>query len=246
MDNFDLLKKAGEELDMNVSRETYEKFEIYRKLLVEWNKKINLTSITEEKDVYIKHFIDSINIYKIKEIRNLSKVIDVGTGAGFPGIPMKIINPQVNLTLLDPLNKRLIFLKEVLDNIGFGDVELIHGRAEDVSRETSYRDKFDLAVSRAVASFPVISEYCLPFVKKDGFFVAMKGPGIKDELNLRPGILKELSSELVEIKTDITDGYEHNLVIIKKLASTKQTYPRKNTDIKKHAEKYREILKNLK
>lgn len=237
MTNYDLLKLYGDKYNLNVSRETYEKFVIYSKLLVEWNEKINLTAITDENEIFLKHFIDSISIFTLNEAHNSKTIIDVGTGAGFPGLPMKIVNDEMELTLLDPLNKRLIFLQEVINNLGLKNVKLIHGRAEDVSRETNYRDKFDLAVTRAVASLPIVSEYCLPFVKKDGNFIALKGPNISSELNYIPNRIDQLNGkikEIVEVK-DI-DEFSHNLVVIEKTGSTPKQFPRKNTLIKKDIE----------
>lgn len=237
MNNFDLLKEHAEKLNLDVSRETYEMFVTYSKLLVEWNERINLTAITEENEVFLKHFIDSISIFNLKEVHNSKKVIDVGTGAGFPGLPMKIIKNDISLTLLDPLNKRLVFLSDVIDELGLKDIKLIHGRAEDVSRETKFRDKFDLAVTRAVASLPIVSEYCLPFVKKNGYFVALKGPGIKDELNYIPKRISELKGDIVNIfEVKDIDEFNHNLVQIKKTDITPKEFPRKNILIKKDIE----------
>lgn len=246
MDNFDKLKYAAEKLNLNVSRETFEMFEIYSKFLIEWNTKINLTAITDPDEIFTKHFIDSINIYNLKEIRNDSCVIDVGTGAGFPGLPMKIVNNSINLTLLDPLNKRLKFLDQVIMELGLKEVTLIHGRAEDVSRETSHRENYDLAVSRAVANFPILCEYCLPFVKKDGHFVALKGPGIQDELNLNKSIISELGGKLSKIEIVKLEDFEHNLVLVKKIKSTPEKYPRKNSLIKKDSDRYKAIIEELK
>lgn len=238
--NADLIKRIGYDCGFDVSRETLERFENYRLLLTEWNEKINLTAITEEDDVYLKHFADSIMIYRRKEIRNCKKVIDVGTGAGFPGLPMKILNPEIRLTLLDPLNKRLNFLKEVVNADGLEEVEFIHGRAEDVSRETSYRDSFDLAVSRAVATLPILSEYCVPFVKTGGYFAALKGPSVHDELSKNRNIFRELNSEIIDIEEyEGIEEFNHNIVLIRKTGPTPQKFPRKTVQIKKDMEKYK-------
>ena len=242
--NFDLLKQIGDSAELDVSRETFEQFVLYKDLLKEWNKMINLTTIIEDDDIFLKHFADSITIFKLKELTNVKTVIDVGTGAGFPGLPMKILKKELNMTLLDPLNKRLNFLKEVTKQLGLTDVNFIHGRAEDVSRETLHRNYYDLAVSRAVAVLPILMEYCLPYVAKDGYFVAMKGPGIDRELQLNPLIIKELSAKLVKIvPVEDLDDYEHNLVLLQKLRPTKGLYPRKNAQIKKDNEQYRLQLK---
>lgn len=241
--NHDLLKRIAEPRGFDVSRETYERFIIYMRLLLEWNEKINLTAITEPEAIFLKHFADSISIFQLKETHSAKTVIDVGTGAGFPGLPMKIIKPEINLTLLDPLNKRLNFLKDVVSQTGLDQVSFIHGRAEDVSRETSQRDSYDLAVSRAVALLPTLMEYCLPFVAPNKFFVAMKGPGITEEVRLNPKLLKDLSGILqrIELVSDL-DEYEHNLVLIQKTGKTNNQYPRKFTQIKKDNERYRAQL----
>lgn len=241
--NFELLQRIGESIELDVSRETFEQFVLYKDLLKEWNQNINLTAITDDDDIFLKHFADSISIFKLNEIKNAKTVIDVGTGAGFPGLPMKIIKNDLSLTLLDPLNKRLNFLKEVAKQLNLADVSFIHGRAEDVSRETLHRDSYELAVSRAVAVLPTLMEYCLPYVKKNGYFVAMKGPGINRELELNPGLIKELSAKLIRVEqvTDL-DEYEHNLVLLLKQAATNNKYPRKFTQIKSDNQRYRDQL----
>ena len=241
--NYDLLKRIGDSVELDVSRETFEKFVLYKDLLKEWNKNVNLTAITDDDDIFIKHFADSISIFKLTELKNTEKVIDVGTGAGFPGLPMKIMKDTLDLTLLDPLNKRLNFLREVTQQLDLQDIKFIHGRAEDVSRETLHRDSYDLAVSRAVAVLPILMEYCLPYVAKNGYFVAMKGPGIERELLLNPQLMKGLSAKMIRIEqvSDL-DDYEHNLVLIQKLRSTIAEYPRKNAQIKKDNEQYRAQL----
>lgn len=237
--NYDLLKRIGESVQLDVSRETFDKFVLYKDLLKEWNEKVNLTAITGDDDIFLKHFADSITIFKLNELKDIRKVIDVGTGAGFPGLPMKILKNDIDLTLLDPLNKRLNFLKEVTTQLNLSNIKFIHGRAEDVSRETIHRDAYDLAVSRAVAVLPVLMEYCLPYVAKNGYFVAMKGPGIERELQLNPQIIKNLSAKLLRIEqvSDL-DEYEHNLVLVQKLRPTSAIYPRKNAQIKKDNEQY--------
>lgn len=241
--NYDLLKRIADSMELDVSRETFEQFMSYKDLLQEWNEKLNLTAITDDDGIFLKHFADSISIFRLKELRSLRTVIDVGTGAGFPGLPMKILKPGLELTLLDPLNKRLNFLKEVSQQLGLAQVNFIHGRAEDVSRETFHRDHYDLAVSRAVAVLPTLMEYCLPYVAKHGYFVAMKGPGIERELKLNPQLLPDLSGKLIRVEqvADL-DDFEHNLVLIQKLRTTNEKYPRKNAQIKKDNERYRAQL----
>ncbi|MDY4127263.1 16S rRNA (guanine(527)-N(7))-methyltransferase RsmG, partial [Peptostreptococcus porci] len=157
-ENIELLENGLKNFNIDVNDTMLEKFEKYREILVEYNKNMNLTGITEQREVYIKHFLDSVAIFKDGYIMDGLSVIDVGTGAGFPGIPYKICNPTIKLTLLDSLNKRINFLKEVCTNIGFDDVEFVHGRAEDFGQNEDFREKFDIATARAVANLPVLLE----------------------------------------------------------------------------------------
>lgn len=238
--NFELLQRLAAGSNLDVSRETFEQFSIYKDLLKEWNTKLNLTAIQDDDAIFLKHFADSISIFRLPEIQKSRSVIDVGTGAGFPGLPMKILKKDLELTLLDPLNKRLTFLREVADKLGLEDICFIHGRAEDVSRETSQRDHYDLAVSRAVALFPTLLEYCLPFVSVRGYFVAMKGPGIEAELTLNPKLLRDLSGKLVRVELVLDlDELEHNLVLVEKVKPTATKFPRNNVQIKKDNQRYR-------
>ncbi|MBR2476553.1 MAG: 16S rRNA (guanine(527)-N(7))-methyltransferase RsmG [Clostridia bacterium] len=205
-----------------------QQFERYFELLVEWNEKINLTAITEEYDVITKHFLDCLMCFDSKVIEDGVSVIDVGTGAGFPGIPLKIANPTLNVTLLDSLAKRLNFLNEVVGELKLNGITTVHARAEDGGRDKNLRQKFDVAVSRAVANLSTLSELCLPFVKVGGYFVSMKGPGAEDEIAAAKNAIKLLGGELQEVihyhipTTDLN----HNLVIIKKIANTPDKYPR--------------------
>lgn len=209
-------------------------FDNYKNLLVEWNEKMNLTAITESKEVATKHFIDSL--YGLKFLKNAKTLIDVGTGAGFPGLPLKIANPSVSLTLLDSLNKRLNFLNAVVDELRLSDVTTVHSRAEDgASVGSSLREIFDIAVSRAVANLSVLCEYCLPYVKCGGVFLAYKGGDIEDELAESQNAIETLGGEVNGIfkytipKTDIT----HSIVVIKKIKQTPDKYPRQNGKIQK-------------
>lgn len=205
-----------------------QQFERYFELLVEWNEKINLTAITEEYDVITKHFLDCLMCFDSKVIADGVSVIDVGTGAGFPGIPLKIANPTLNVTLLDSLAKRLNFLNKVVGELKLDGITTVHARAEDGGRDKNLRRKFDVAVSRAVANLSTLSELCLPFVKVGGYFVSMKGPGAEDEIAAAKNAIKLLGGELQEVipyhipTTDLN----HNLVIIKKIANTPDKYPR--------------------
>lgn len=233
----------GDQLGLNVSRETFNQLITYKDLLQEWNDKVNLTAITDDEGIYQKHFKDSMSIFQSNEAKKAIKVIDVGTGAGFPGLVMKIVKPEIQLTLLDPLNKRLTFLKEVVKTLHLEGVTFIHGRGEDVSRETSHRDQYDLAVSRAVALLPTIMEFCLPFVKPHGAFIAMKGPGVDQELKLNKQLSKDLSSKLKEvIEIKDLDELEHNLIVFQKNSPTKDRFPRQFAKIKKDNQRYKDQL----
>lgn len=226
----DLAIEAGFSLDNTQLTQ----FDNYKNLLVEWNEKMNLTAITEEQEVATKHFIDSL--YGLKFLKNAKTLIDVGTGAGFPGLPLKIANPSVSLTLLDSLNKRLNFLNTVVDELRLSDVTTVHSRAEDgASVGTSLRESFDVAVSRAVANLSVLCEYCLPYVKCGGVFLAYKGGDVEDELAESQNAIETLGGEVNGIfkytipKTDIT----HSIVVIKKIKQTPDKYPRQGGKIQK-------------
>jgi 16S rRNA (guanine527-N7)-methyltransferase len=201
----------------------------YKDLIKEWNEKINLTAIKEDEEIIKKHFIDSMKVFKFEGLKNAKNVIDIGTGGGFPGIPMKIMKPEINIVLLDSLNKRIKFLNEVIKDLQLEKITTIHGRAEDFAQEAKYREKFDVAVSRAVANLTVLSEYCIPYVKVGGYFVAMKGPAAEDEIKCSQNAIRKLGGRIEHIeKVQIEDSdLKHNLVIISKIAGTHKQYPRK-------------------
>lgn len=210
-------------LDSNVSVD----LNIYRDLMLEWNKKINLTAITEEKEVDIKHFLDSLSLFKTKYLEGEKTLIDIGTGAGFPGIVLKIYNKDLKITLLDSLNKRIKFLNEVIDELKLDKIETVHGRAEELGRNKDFREKYDIATSRAVANLSTLLEYDLPFVKVGGYFIAMKGPEYKAELEKADNAIKKLGGELKEvIEVELPMDIKHYLIIIKKISPTDKTYPR--------------------
>lgn len=204
-----------------------EKFYQYMELLLEWNEKINLTAITEPDDIILKHFIDSITINKY--IKNGKKVLDIGTGAGFPGIPEKIIREDINIVLADSLNKRINFLREVIQEIGLENINAVHGRAEELAHNKLYREKFDVVTSRAVAPLNTLLEYMLPFVKVNGLCICMKGSNAEEEIAISEKALEELGGEILDINkfqlpnTDIS----RNIIVIKKINPTKNKYPRK-------------------
>ena len=207
----------------------YNKFIKYKELIQEWNEKINLTAITEDEEVIKKHFIDSLKVYKINELKNCKNIIDIGTGAGFPGIPMKIVNPDCNVVLLDSLNKRINFLNEVISNLNLENIRTIHGRAEDFAQDNEYRERFDGVVSRAVANLTVLSEFCIPYLKVGGYFVALKGPAIDEELDEAKKAIGILGAKIIRIEDVEIEGSDlkHNLVVIKKIKQTPKKYPRK-------------------
>lgn len=225
----DPLRDSLDKMKIQYNDEQIEQFRSYYELLTEWNKKINLTAITGYEDVVRKHFIDSILICSLLDLNKDIRIIDVGTGAGFPGIPIKILNPECRIVLLDSLNKRVRFLENVVDELGLENVECIHGRAEDVSREKKYRASFDLSVSRAVANLSTLCEYCIPFLKKGGMFVSYKSDKADDEINGSENAVRTLGSEITSVKkialpeTDIVRKF----IMITNIKQVSNIYPRK-------------------
>ena len=204
----------------------------YLDMLLEWNEKMNLTAIKDRQGVIIKHFYDSLLLLTVTDIKQGARVIDVGTGAGFPGVVLKIARPDIELTLLDSLNKRLVFLGELLNALGL-DAELVHGRAEDKAK-APLRESFDIATARAVAALPVLSEYCLPYVKVGGVFIAMKGPLATDELANSKNAIKLLGGQNLGLeRKNLPEGDERNFVITKKISQTPTKYPRCSAKIAK-------------
>ncbi|MBW4827761.1 MAG: 16S rRNA (guanine(527)-N(7))-methyltransferase RsmG [Clostridiaceae bacterium] len=228
MTNVDALVKNAENLKISLKKEDIDKFILYKELLKEWNEKINITAIKDDKEIDIKHFLDSITLTNTGLFNGKIRVIDIGTGGGFPGLPLKIINDNIDLVLLDSLNKRINFLDEVISKLKLNNVETIHGRAEDYGKDDNYRGKFHIATSRAVASLDVLSEYTLPFVKVGGHFIAMKGEDIEEELKNAENAIKTLGGRFKEkilIKLPSTD-IVHSLIIIEKIKETLPKYPR--------------------
>lgn len=214
----------------------YAQFERYYQLLIEKNKVMNLTAITEKNEVYGKHFYDSLTISKVLNLQEVNTVIDVGTGAGFPGIPLKILFPHLKLTLLDSLLKRVHFLEEVGEALGLDDVTYVHGRAEELGQNADYRQKYDLGVSRAVAKLHVLAEYGVPFVRVGGRFVAMKGAAVAEELAGANQALVTLGKNKVETHplSLPKDMGQRHLIVLKKQQSTPKKYPRKAGVMKKN------------
>lgn len=217
------------DLQIQLSDEQRIQFHRYYELLIEWNKVMNLTGITEYSDVYEKHFVDSISVVHILDLNSFYKVIDVGTGAGFPGLPLKIVFPHLKIVLLDALKKRVNFLNEVVQKLGLDDVEILHGRAEEYARKLEYREQFDLCVSRAVADLSVLSEYCLPFVKEGGYFISYKSGNIDDEVRQAETAVNVLGGNIERIvKFQLPESeIKRSFVKIDKVKFTDHKYPRK-------------------
>lgn len=229
MKYFELMKIAAEDAGMELNEVQYERFIKYMRLVQEWNTKINLTAITEDDEFIQKHFIDCIKAFKCDELKKAKTLIDVGTGAGFPGLPIAIMKEDLKVTLLDSLNKRVTFLNLVIRELGLKNVVTIHSRAEDGARDKNLREAFDIATSRAVANMTVLSEFCLPYVKVKGHFLALKGPAIEEELKDSKNAIATLGGELIEVKEVSVENTDlrHNLVLVKKIKQTPATYPRK-------------------
>jgi len=223
------LLDALEDMGLSYDESTLLKFRRYMELILEWNEKVNLTSITDTNGFVKKHFVDSIAICVTSQMVNSSKIIDVGTGAGFPGIPLAILYPDKKFLLMDSLNKRIKIIEELSREIGLRNVTFLHGRAEELARNKDFREQFDLCVSRAVANLAVLSEYCLPFVTVDGWFAAYKTGTIEEELQASMHAIKLLGGRLDENKQLTIKGYDldHRILMIKKVKKTLAKYPRK-------------------
>lgn len=227
--NTDKFKSGLSDLGIELTEKQIDQFLTYYEMLVEKNKVMNLTAITEFDEVIEKHFLDSLSLIKVKDLHNRTNVLDLGTGAGFPGIPLKIAFPELNITLMDSLNKRILFLQDVINELGLTDIEAVHGRAEEAARNKKYREKYDLCVSRAVANISTLSEYCLPFVKIGGQFISYKSGNIDEELDSAKKGIKILGGTITDVhKFDLGENKQgRSFVIIDKNQPTPKTYPRK-------------------
>lgn len=231
-----LLQNYIKDYKITLTENQYEQFQKYFELLAEWNEKMNLTAITDESGVALKHFADSLSLLNFVDIPQNSSLADVGTGAGFPGVVLKIARPDIKLTLIDSLNKRLVFLGEVCAQLGI-EAELIHSRAEDGARDEKLRESFDFAVSRAVARMNALSEYCLPYVKVGGAFCAMKGAQANEEFKESLNAINTLGGKL-EKKYFFElpeNGGERAIAVVRKVKNTPQKYPRQSGKIKAKA-----------
>lgn len=229
MNNIELLKKGITELGLTYDDKLIERFAIYQDVLLDWNGKINLTRITDEDDIILKHFIDSLACATLDIIKPDSKIIDIGTGAGFPGVPLKMYFNEMDVTLLDSLNKRIKYLTELCSELDLENVKFLHSRSEDAAKQPDYRQQYDIAIARAVAELNVLAEFCLPYVKVGGYFIAQKGPKITEEIERAEKAINILGGEIVEVKEFQIPFTElkHNVVIIKKVKDTPKKYPRK-------------------
>lgn len=222
------LKEISKQINIDLNEKQLNQFEKYMDLLLEWNEKINLTAITEEDEVILKHFIDSMTANKY--IEKETSIVDIGTGAGFPGIPISIIRDDVKVTLVDSLNKRINFLNEVISNIELKNINAIHSRAEDFGKNKQYRESFDISVSRAVANLSVLVEYLLPLVKVGGKCICMKGSDVEEEIAEAKFAIKELGGKIESVNEFCLPGTDikRNIIVIKKERNTPNKYPRKS------------------
>lgn len=223
------LKKALESMKLECSDDILEKFNSYMLGVLDWNEKVNLTTITDPQEFVVKHFIDSIICTDYPEYEDADKIIDVGTGAGFPGVPLAIVSPEKEFILMDSLNKRLKIIDELCREAGIANVTTIHARAEELAKNKAHREQYDLCVSRAVANMAVLAEYCLPFIKVGGFLMAYKGPDAETEVTEAAHALSLLGGRVEEIRNgNLKDfGIDHKVVVIKKVKNTPSKFPRK-------------------
>lgn len=230
-----VLKSGLEKWKIELSSEQEEQFQLYYELLVKKNEVMNLTAITEKEEVEEKHFLDSLALTQALPLTGEESLIDVGTGAGFPGIPLKILFPEMKIVLADALQKRVGFLNDVIDRLMLTNIRAVHARAEELGQDPDYRERFDLCVSRAVAELPQLSEYCIPLVKTGGAFVPYKSRRTEEEIELSKNAFLTLGAEYEATKALVLgpSALERNLIIIRKISATPEKYPRKAGKIKK-------------
>ena len=229
-----IIKEKAEAVELFVSEELLEKLEIYARELKEWNEKINLTAITDDEGIAVKHFIDSLMLLKYVQIPEGSKIIDVGTGAGFPGLVIAAARSDVKVTLLDSTGKKLKVVEDIASKMGLKNYTVLNMRAEEAGKKAEYRERFDFATARAVAELRVLSEYCLPFVKKDGYFISMKGALADQEIENAANAIKVLSGKIEEkYSFNLCDSGERNIIKLKKISQIPTKYPRASAQIAK-------------
>ncbi len=223
----EILKERAQSINIFLNEEELNQFYQYKDLVLEWNEKINLTAITDEREFIIKHFIDSLTIKPY--IEDSKTIIDIGTGAGFPGIPIKIVNPNNEVVLFDSLNKRLMVLEDIVGKLKLSKVQLVHGRAEETFKNVQYREKYDIAVSRAVASLNVLAELTLPSVKVGGMCICMKGNNAEEEIKEAENAIRVLGGKIEKVDKFILPelNLERNIIVIRKIKQTPKQYPRK-------------------
>ncbi|WP_418372725.1 16S rRNA (guanine(527)-N(7))-methyltransferase RsmG [Agathobacter sp.] len=225
--DFTKFRNSMNSIGIELTNSQLNAFETYYDMLIDRNKVMNLTAITEFDEVMDKHFLDSVYLFRSIELKEDYKLIDIGTGAGFPGIPLKIVFPELKITLLDSLNKRVGFLNDVIDELNLNDIEAIHGRAEDIARDKTYRASYDIAVSRAVANLSTLSEYCLPFVKIGGKFVSYKSGDCADEVDNAKAPIHLLGGKISKIDEFSYSNNSRSFIVIDKVMNTSNKYPRK-------------------
>lgn len=225
--NLDQFKKGLSDLNINLTEKQIEQFLKYYEILVETNKVMNLTAITEFDEVIEKHFLDSLSLVRVFDLNRNVKILDLGTGAGFPGIPLKIAFPEIDIVLADSLNKRVKFLNEVVETLQLKQVETVHGRAEELAKNKKYREQFDLCTSRAVANLSSLSEYCIPFVKEGGRFISYKSGEIEEEVDQAKRAIHVLGGKLDQVYKFDLHEQKRSFVIIEKVKKTPAVYPRK-------------------
>lgn len=228
--NYDFCMAEFEKYGLELSEKLYEKLDIYADFLVEYNENVNLTAITDPIEILHKHFIDSILLLKYVDIPQNFSLIDVGTGAGFPSVPIKLYRDDIQLTLLDSLNKRITFLQLLCEKLDI-KADFVHGRAEDIAKQSEYREKFDFSCARAVANMALLSEYCIPFVKEKGSFIAMKGPN--EDISLGNNAVKLLGGIVSRETIYAVENEQRKIVVVDKISQTPAKYPRNSSQIKK-------------
>lgn len=235
MEFYNLLQDATNKVGLEFTEKKYNDFMKYKELLQVWNEKMNLTAIIDDEGIIKKHFIDCIKCFEYEGIKHATSIIDIGTGAGFPGLPIAIIDRSKKIVLLDSLAKRVTFLNEVIKELKLENVIAMHGRAEELSKEAEHREQYDIAISRAVANLKMLSELCIPYVKVGGNFIAMKGPSVEEEIKIASPIIKDLGANIESVVQVEIEGSDlrHNVLIINKTENTNSKFPRKWNAINK-------------
>lgn len=225
----DKLRRALDELNIKYDDEIISKYQAYMEGIIEWNEKVNLTSITDKDEFIVKHYIDSVMCVPCREFQNAEKIIDVGTGGGFPGIPLALAAPDKEFVLMDSLNKRIKIINQLCEDIGITNVTAVHARAEELAKNKDHRESYDLCVSRAVANLSTLSEYCLPFIKKGGYFLSYKGPDSEQEVKDAKKAITILGGKIEREEKASLESFdlEHKIIFIKKIKDTPAKFPRK-------------------